>query len=70
MPTTRYGSSPADTQTVHTQIDFDGGGLRIGFEGERRTPIGLVFYGRTAAPPVAGTFRGVYTETSARAPAA
>jgi len=57
--------NPADTQYVHSQVNFEGGGLRLGFEGERRTPIGLVFYGRTAASAVAGTFRGVYTETSA-----
>ncbi len=54
-----------DTQNVHTQINFEGGGLRIGFEGQRRTPLGLVFYGRTAASLVAGTFRTAYTQTSA-----
>ena len=27
-------------------------------------PLGLVFYGRTAASVVAGTFRCAYTETS------
>jgi hypothetical protein len=52
----------ADTQNVHSQVNFDGAGLRIGFDGERRTPYGLVFYGRAAASLVAGTFRGAYTE--------
>jgi len=55
----------ADTQNVHSQVNFEGGGLRVGFEGERRTPFGLVFYGRTAASLVAGTFRCAYTQTSA-----
>ena len=58
------GTSLRDVQNVHTQVNFEGGGLRIGFEGERRTPLGLVFYGRTAASLVAGTFRCAYTETS------
>ena len=49
-------------QNVHTQVNFEGGGLRIGFEGQRRTPLGLVFYGRTAASLVAGTFRCAYTQ--------
>jgi len=57
-------SSPTDVQNVHTQVNFDGGGLRIGFEGQRRTPLGLVFYGRTTASVVAGTFRCAYTQTS------
>jgi hypothetical protein len=51
-------------QDVHSQVNFDGAGLRIGFEGQRRTPYGLVFYGRTAASLVAGTFRCAYTQTS------
>ena len=36
-------------QNVHSQVNFEGGGLRIGFDGQRRTPFGLVFYGRAAA---------------------
>ncbi len=58
------GVALRDIQSVHTQVNFEGGGLRIGFEGQRRTPLGLVFYGRTAASLVAGTFRCAYTETS------
>ena len=53
-----------DVDVVHTQVNFEGGGLRIGFEGQRRTPYGIVFYGRTAASVVAGTFRCNHTETS------
>ncbi len=64
------GTSPggvrvaSDVQDIHSQLNFEGGGLRIGFEGERRTPIGLVFYGRAVATAVAGTFRCNYTQTS------
>ncbi len=53
-----------DVQNVHSQINFDGGGLRFGIEGERRTPFGLVFYGRAVTSVVAGTFRGAYTQTN------
>ncbi len=53
-----------DVQDVHSQVNFEGGGLRIGWEGQRRTPYGLMFYGRTAASLVAGTFRCAYTQTS------
>jgi hypothetical protein len=35
-----------------------------GFEAQRRTPIGLVIYGRTAASAVAGTFRCAYTQSN------
>jgi hypothetical protein len=59
-------SSLVDPQYfVHNQVNFDGGGLRIGWEGERRTPLGLVFYGRAAGSLVAGTFRCNHTETDA-----
>ncbi len=54
-----------DVQDIHSQVNFDGAGLRIGFDGQRRTPFGLVFYGRAAASLVAGTFRCAYTQTSA-----
>ena len=57
-------TSSSDLQNVHSQVNFEGGGLRIGFEGQRRTPFGLVFYGRTAASLVAGTFRCAYSQTS------
>jgi hypothetical protein len=53
-----------DIQNVHTEVNFDGGGLRLGFNGERRLPCGVVFYGRTTASVVGGTFRGAYTQTS------
>ena len=60
------GTTPfaTDIESVHSQVNFEGGGLRIGFEGQRRTPLGIVFYGRAAASVVAGTFRCAYTDTS------
>ena len=51
-------------QNVHSEVNFEGGGLRIGFEGERRTPYGLVIYGRTAASVVAGSSRCGYTQAT------
>jgi hypothetical protein len=62
-PVNTLGIQP-DIQDVHSQINFEGGGLRFGFEGERRTPRGLIVYGRAAASLVAGTFRCNYTQTS------
>jgi hypothetical protein len=53
-----------DVQYVHSQVNFEGGGLRLGFEGERRTPYGIVFYGRTAASAVDGETHCNYTQTS------
>jgi hypothetical protein len=60
---TALGIGP-DVYVSHTQVNFEGGGLRIGFEGQRRTPYGIVLYGRTAASVVAGTFRCNHTEAS------
>ncbi len=59
------GPTQLDVQNIHSQINFEGGGLRVGFEAQRRTPLGLVFYGRTTASVVAGTFRCAYTQSSA-----
>ena len=53
-----------DAQNVHSQINFEGAGLRVGFDGQRRTPFGLMFYGRTAASLIAGTARCNFTQTS------
>ena len=59
------GPTQLDVQNIHSQINFEGGGLRVGFEAQRRTPLGLVFYGRTTASVVAGTFHCAYTQSSA-----
>jgi hypothetical protein len=51
------------TETVATQVYFDGGGLRVGLEGERHAAnYGLMVYGRSAASFVAGEFRGRYNQ--------
>lgn len=51
------------TGTVAAQVDFDGGGIRVGVEGERRLPAcRLLVYGRSAASFVGGSFRGRYQQ--------
>jgi len=43
---------------LFTNVNFDGGGIRLGLEGERRAAnCGLLAYGKTAASFVAGEFR-------------
>ncbi len=47
--------------TFLTDIDFEGGGIRVGLEGERyASNCGLMVYGRGAASFVAGEFRAHY----------
>jgi len=49
------------TETITSRLQFDGGGVRLGLEGERRfCGCGLMLYGRGAASFVAGEFRGRY----------
>jgi hypothetical protein len=51
------------TDTVNTDITFNGGGIRVGLEGERYAArSGLMVYGRTAASFVAGKFDAHYNE--------
>ncbi len=53
-------------QTVETDIQFDGGGLRLGLEGERLAPCcGLLIYGRATASFVAGEFKATYFQANA-----
>jgi hypothetical protein len=49
-------------EAVATDITFDGGGIRLGLEGERyaRGGSGLMVYGRGLASFVAGDFQGRY----------
>jgi hypothetical protein len=50
-------------EAVATDIVFDGGGIRIGLEGERRSArTGLMAYGRTSARFVAGDFHCEYLQ--------
>ncbi len=49
------------TETVESEVKFDGGGLRVGVDGEwHSTHHGLMVYGRGTANFVAGKFRGRY----------
>jgi hypothetical protein len=54
--------SVSGVERVDTDIVFDGGGIRIGLEGERRSPIGCLVYGRTSARFAAGDFRCSYVD--------
>jgi hypothetical protein len=52
--------------TVDTSIDFDGGGIRLGLDGERAfRRCGWVLYGRGTASFVAGEFRARYQQFDA-----
>jgi hypothetical protein len=54
------------TETIDTSIAFDGGGIRVGWEGERYAPcFGLMAYGRAAASFVAGEFSAHYFQGEA-----
>ena len=54
------------TETMRTGIEFDGGGLRVGWEGERHArSCGLMIYGRATANFVAGEFKARYAQGNA-----
>src|SRR6185436_1196081 len=48
------------TQTVSTDLDFYGAGVRLGLEGERYARRGLLVYGKTYASFIPGEFRADY----------
>jgi hypothetical protein len=53
-------------ETVMTDIRFDGGGIRVGVEGERYARnSGLMLYGRGVASFLAGDFRARYAQGQA-----
>ena len=53
--------SALGTETVLTDIQFDGGGIRIGLDAERHAlKHGIMVYARGVASFVAGEFRGSY----------
>jgi len=53
-------------ETVTTNINFEGGGIRLGLEGERYARCsGWMIYGNAAASFVAGEFRGQYAQGQA-----
>ena len=50
-------------ETVTSDVRFDGGGIRVGLEGERHARnLGLMIYGRGAASFLGGEFRGRYAQ--------
>jgi len=50
-------------EQVTTEIGFDGAGIRLGLEGERRSPVfGLLAYGRAGASFLAGRFHASYAQ--------
>jgi hypothetical protein len=53
-------------ETVMSEIQFEGGGLRVGLEGERRScRTGLLVYGHGIASFVAGTSRAAFAQGQA-----
>lgn len=53
------------TDTLVSNMNFDGGGMRIGIDGTRfARNSGFLVYGKTSASFVAGEFRGRYTQSS------
>ncbi len=51
------------THNVATDLDFYGGGIRLGLEGERYTSGGFMVYGKTYASILPGEFRADYDQT-------
>ena len=57
-------ASPGTT-TVESDIDFDGAGIRVGLEGERRCcNNGLFVYGRGTASFLVGEYRSSFVQTN------
>jgi hypothetical protein len=56
-----YGGGLGGAIDTSTSIDFDGGGLKVGIDGERRFKHGLGAYGRFTAAAMTGRFRSQYT---------
>jgi len=60
---------PIIRENVDTDVKFDGGGFRLGLEGERGSDCGgLFFYGKASASFLGGEFRGSYLQSSATNP--
>ncbi|MFN0021053.1 MAG: Lpg1974 family pore-forming outer membrane protein [Pirellulaceae bacterium] len=58
-------SGTGTTDTLASNMDFDGGGFRVGLDGERHAcNSGFMVYGKTSASFVAGEFRGRYVQGS------
>lgn len=62
-----FGSNfiAAETTSVNTNIDFNGGGIRLGLEGEQhRTSRGLFVYGRGVTNLLVGEFDASYRQSN------
>jgi hypothetical protein len=58
-------SGTGTTDTLVSNIDFEGGGVRLGLDGMRfARNSGFLVYGKTSASFVAGELRGRYTQSS------
>jgi len=56
-------SNTTTIETVTTAIDFQGGGIRVGLEGEREGPrFGFTVYGKGYASLLAGQFSSTYSQ--------
>jgi hypothetical protein len=57
---------PIIQENVNTDIDFDGGGFRLGLEGERHAACRNIFiYGKAAVSLLGGEFNANYLQSSA-----
>lgn len=57
-------TSTGSVDQLATNLNFDGGGIRVGIDGERHSGCGFLLYGRATASFVGGEFRGRYSQTS------
>jgi hypothetical protein len=55
-------------ESLMTDIDFDGGGLRLGLDASRYSGCGFLLYGKGAMSLVAGEFNAVYEQTGSQQP--
>jgi hypothetical protein len=61
--------SDLEIETINTDVNFDGGGIRLGLEGERQAACsGFLVYGRASASFFAGQFRARYFQGSVSDP--
>lgn len=58
----------AITGNVNTQVNFDGGGLRLGLEAERFGMRNISVYGKASASFLGGEFRGSYLQSDTNLP--
>ena len=52
------------TETIVTDVEFDGAGFRLGLDAERCTHHGFLFYGKAMSTFLVGDFRATYNHAS------